>query len=347
MRIEEDVKLDFCDVLIRPKRSETASRSKVDLERQYEFKSEKKWQGIPVIVANMDTTGTFAMAKALSEFDIATCLHKHYTTQQLVDFYQLATDPVAYYTFYSLGITPEDFNKFDEVHAECNRIKHVCIDVANGYSAYFVDRVRWFTERYPQLTVMAGNVATPEMVQELLFNGVDIVKVGIGPGSVCTTRKIAGVGYPQLSSIIECADAAHGLGGHICADGGCQMPGDVAKAFGAGSDFVMIGGLFAGCDECEGDWNHDEENEKTSLNFYGMSSKSAMSKYSGGVADYRAAEGKEVTIPWKGHADSVAKEILGGLRSACSYVGAQKLKDLSKCTTFVKVNRTHNHVFGA
>ena len=347
MRIEEDVKLDFCDVLIRPKRSETASRSKVDLVRSYEFKSEKRWKGVPIFVANMDTTGTFAMAKALSEFQISTCLHKHYTTRQLVDFYKLATGSVAYYTFYSLGITPNDFDKFDEVYAQCDNVRHVCIDVANGYSAYFVDRVRWFTERYPQLTVMAGNVATPEMVQELLFNGVDIVKVGIGPGSVCTTRKIAGVGYPQLSSIIECADAAHGLGGHICADGGCQMPGDVAKAFGAGSDFVMLGGLFAGCDECEGDWSHDEECEKTSLSFYGMSSKSAMSKYNGGVADYRAAEGKEVTIPWKGHADSVAKEILGGLRSACSYVGAQKLKDLSKCTTFVKVNRTHNHIFGA
>jgi len=193
----------------------------------------------------------------------------------------------------------------------------------------------------------------------LIFNGVDIVKIGIGPGSVCITRKIAGVGYPQLSAIIECADAAHGLGGHVCADGGCQMPGDIAKAFGAGADFVMLGGMFSGCDECEGDWEYNYEleevkqddsewvrKEKIALKFYGMSSKDAMEKYSGGVANYRAPEGKMVSVPYKGKVETVVQEILGGLRSACTYVGALKLKDLSKCTTFVKVNRTHNTHFG-
>ncbi len=134
-----------------------------------------------------------------------------------------------------------------------NAIRYVCIDVANGYTESFVGFVAKFREAYPRITVMAGNVVTGEMTEELILSGADIVKVGIGPGSVCTTRSMTGVGYPQLSAVIECADAAHGLGGRICADGGCTTPGDVAKAFGGGADFVMLGGMLAGHDECAGD----------------------------------------------------------------------------------------------
>jgi GMP reductase len=363
MRIEEDVKLDFCDVLIKPKRSEIPSRANVDLSKYYVFKnSGNKWSGVPIIAANMDTVGTFAMAKSLSGFDMQTCLHKHYSNDQLIDFFssEEGSKKLQKNIFYTLGISEDDFSKFAYIYDVVNKgIQNVCIDVANGYSAFFVDRVKKFRELYPSVNIMAGNVATPEMVQELIFNGVDIVKIGIGPGSVCITRKIAGVGYPQLSSIIECADAAHGLGGHVCADGGCQMPGDIAKAFGAGADFVMLGGMFSGYDECEGDWEYNYEleeikqgksewvrKEKINLKFYGMSSKDAMEKYSGGVANYRAAEGKMVSVPYKGKVENIVQEILGGLRSACTYVGATKLKDLSKCTTFVKVNRTHNTQFG-
>lgn len=368
MRIEEDVKLDFCDVLIKPKRSETPSRADINLLRNYVFKNGNSWSGVPIMAANMDTVGTFAMAKALSKFQMQTCLHKHYSNDQLIDFLsdqEQIFQNTAHQIFYTLGISEDDFSKFAYIYDVVNKgIQNVCIDVANGYSAFFVDRVKKFRELYPKINIMAGNVATPEMVQELIFNGVDIVKIGIGPGSVCITRKIAGVGYPQLSAIIECADAAHGLGGHVCADGGCQMPGDIAKAFGAGADFVMLGGMFSGCDECEGDWEYDTSSgcyafindvpvnsfseiaPKKALKFYGMSSKDAMEKYSGGVANYRAPEGKMVSVPYKGKVGTVVQEILGGLRSACTYVGALKLKDLSKCTTFVKVNRTHNTQFG-
>lgn len=348
MRIEEDVKLDFCDVLIKPKRSESPSRLNIELCRNYVFKnSGNSWEGIPVIAANLDTVGTFDMADALFKFQMQTCLNKHYSENELISFFNTRADSRQF--FYTLGIMDDDFSKFKNVYdTTYQRIRNVCIDVANGYSAFFVDRVKKFRELYPHLNIMAGNVATPEMVQELIFNGVDIVKIGIGPGSVCITRKVAGVGYPQLSAIIECADAAHGSGGHVCADGGCQMPGDVAKAFGAGADFVMLGGMFSGCDECDGDWEYVDASleKKVSLSFYGMSSKDAMEKYSGGVASYRAPEGKMVSVPYKGKAESVVQEILGGLRSACTYVGALKLKDLSKCTTFVKVNRTHNTQFG-
>ena len=220
----------------------------------------------------------------------------------------------------------------------------MCIDVANGYTESFVSFVAKMRERYPHLVIMAGNVVTGEMTEELILSGADIVKVGIGPGSVCTTRKMTGVGYPQLSAIIECADAAHGLEGHICADGGCTTPGDIAKAFGGGADFVMLGGMLAGHDECGGE-TVEREGQKFQR-FYGMSSKAAMEKYAGGVAQYRAAEGKEVLVPYRGPVAATVQEILGGVRSACTYVGARRLRELSKRTTFVRVTQQLNEVFG-
>jgi GMP reductase len=212
----------------------------------------------------------------------------------------------------------------------------VCIDVANGYTQSFVDFIKEFRQWYPDVVLMAGNVVTPEMTEELILAGVDIVKVGIGPGSVCTTRKKTGVGYPQLSAVIECADAAHGLQGHIIADGGCSVPGDVVKAFAAGADFVMLGGMLAG--HKEGGASPFGENK-----FYGMSSDTAMDLHNGGVANYRASEGKTVEIPYRGEVKHTMQDILGGLRSACTYVGASELKELSKRATFVRVTQQLNN----
>jgi len=353
MRIEEDIKLDFCDVLIKPKRSEISSRANIEVARTYNFKgSTHFWDGIPIFAANMDTTGTMQMARELSKFNIQTCLHKHYPVDALVDFFTLNDNfNTIKNTWYTLGINKDDFSKFETVYSKTKEILHVCIDVANGYSVNFVDNVKRFRDKYPEIDILAGNVVTPEMVQELIFNGVDIVKIGIGSGATCTTRKVAGVGFPQLSAVIECADSAHGMGGHICSDGGCTTPGDVSKAFAAGADFVMLGGMFSGCEECEGSWNYEEpytgtKRKKISLEFYGMSSKTAMLKYNGGVSDYRTSEGKKVIVPYKGPVKDVVLNILGGVRSACTYVGASKLKDLSKCTTFIKVNQTHNKIYG-
>merc|ERR1711959_638463 len=204
----------------------------------------------------------------------------------------------------------------------------------------FVSSVR---EKYPTKTIIAGNVVTADMTQELVMSGADIVKVGIGPGSVCTTRKQTGVGYPQLSAVIECADAARGLGGCIVSDGGCTCPGDIAKAFGAGADFVMLGGMLAGHDECAGEVI--EEGGKYFKMFYGMSSDTAMQKYAGGVAEYRSSEGKTVKVPYRGPLDETIKDILGGVRSTCTYVGAAELRELPKRTTFVRVTQQLNTVF--
>lgn len=362
MLIEEDVKLDFKDVLIRPKRSTLSSRKEVDLNRTYKFKhSAWEWTGVPIMAANMDGVGTLEMAKALYEHRMFTCLVKSYNYH---DYTETLSKIGGNYLAVSTGTGERDFAKLVTVLDSCSEIHFICIDIANGYSEHFGDFVQQVRQHYPKHTIIAGNVVTADMTQELILRGADIVKVGIGPGSVCTTRIQTGVGYPQLSAIIECADAAHGLGGHIIADGGCTCPGDVSKAFGAGADFVMLGGMLAGHDEGGGEivqkiFETDElgpldqgehyprrklRMEKT-VQFYGMSSDTAMDKHHGGMAEYRSSEGRTVNIPYKGSVNGTVLNLLGGLRSACTYVGAPTLKQLSKCTTFIKVNRQVNDVF--
>lgn len=339
MRIEQDLKLDFKDVLIRPKRSTLSSRSEVSLERTYKSKhAGRNWTGIPVIAANMDHTGTLAMAAALAKHDLLTAVNKFASLEE----WQAQSQAVLKHSFLTIGSSAEERENAKMILAHCD-LQFICIDVANGYTQSFVDCVRETRRLFPDKIIMAGNVVTGEMTEELLISGADIVKVGIGPGSVCTTRKKTGVGYPQLSAIIECADAAHGLKGLVCADGGCTSPGDVAKAFAAGADFVMLGGMFAGHEQCAGDLI--TVNNKQYKRFYGMGSAEAMQKYHGKIADYRSAEGKSVNVPYRGDVYQTVLDILGGLRSACTYVGATHLKELSKRTTFVRVTQQLNEVF--
>ncbi len=344
MRIEYDVKLDFSDVLIRPKRSVLKTRAEVSLEREFRFKhTHSVWQGVPIIAANMDHTGTFAMASTLSQHKLLTALDKFLGPAEWEKFAKTHEQALAS-CFVSVGISEADFTKLDETMKMVN-VPFICLDVANGYTERFVSCLERLRETYPKTVIMAGNVVTGEMVEELILSGADIVKIGIGPGSVCTTREKTGVGYPQLSAIIECADAAHGLGGQVCADGGCTTPGDVAKAFAAGADFVMLGGMLSGHDETLGDVI--EENGKKYKRFYGMSSKEAMEVHHGSVADYRSSEGRSVNVPYKGPVKNTILDILGGIRSTCTYVGAHRLKELSKRTTFIRVARQLNEVFAS
>jgi GMP reductase len=331
MRIEADYKLDFDDVLIRPKRSSLKSRGDVDLRRTFKLPHAKvSITGVPVIAANMDSVGTLKMAQALGAHEIFTCLHKHYSLDELKGA-KIGGD----FTFITFGI--EDLKKIDTVMdvLKNKSVNKICLDVANGYTETFLEFIREVRKHHPEKIVMAGNVATADMTEALVLAGADIVKVGIGPGSACMTRAMTGVGFPQLSSIIECADAAHGLGGLICADGGCKMPGDVAKAFGAGADFVMLGGMLAGHTESLSDEQLKLATKGEMVEYYGMSSEVAMNKYSGGVAKHRAAEGRVVRVPYRGDVEHTVRDILGGIRSACTYVGASSLKELSKRTTFV------------
>jgi GMP reductase len=351
MQIEHDIKLDFNDVLIKPKRSQAVSRADVELTRKFKFLNCQHHDdnpidvGVPIIAANMDTIGTMEMARELAKHGCSTALHKFYSLSEIEKFYREEDESVLDKVFYTTGTGSADFEKLRVLYKLAVPLPKICIDVANGYTQSFVDKCKEVRDLFPNSIIMAGNVCTPEQTLELLLVGkVDILKCGIGGGKSCKTRLVAGVGVPQLSAIIECADAAHGVGGHICSDGGIRMPGDVAKAIGAGADFVMIGGYFAGHDECCGHFICDENGKKQKMVFYGMSSEEAMEKHYGGKANYRASEGRVMEVPYKGKISETIEEVLGGLRSTCTYVGTTKLKDLSKCTTFIRVNRVHDNM---
>ena len=375
MRIETEIKLDFKDVLFRPKRSTLGSRREVTLERTFEFKNAKRidedpskvfehpnnkveWRGVPIMTANMDGVGTIEMARALMQQRMFTCLTKFIPLEEITELFEELNDDTAQFVAYSLGISKDDYaNYLLARDAIGDKLRYVCIDVANGYSEGFTAFVKKFRKENPTKVIIAGNVVTGEMVEELLIAGADIVKVGIGPGAVCTTRIQTGVGYPQLSAIMECADAAHGLNGHIIADGGCTNPGDIAKAFGAGADFVMLGSMLAGHDEGGGavinkryrsmlqNSGVDTLYNKPIVEFYGMSSEEAMNKHSGGMASYRSSEGRIVEVPYKGKVSDTINNILGGLRSTCTYIGAPELSKLSKCTTFIRTSQQYNSAF--
>ena len=353
------------------------SRKDVDLKRQFKFRhilnkfdgiSENFYEGIPIMAANMDGVGTFEMARSLASKGMITCLTKTYSIKEIIDFFNNEDSFVTDFAAVSIGIKDEDIHKLKKIYDEIefNKFRFICIDVANGYTERFSQFVRQVRTNFPEFIIIAGNVVTKEMTEQLILSGADIVKVGIGPGSVCTTRIKTGVGYPQLSAIIECADAAHGLDAHIIADGGCKTPGDVAKAFAAGADFVMLGGMLSGHKEGGGEiiekhfrtnevTVHENFNDMPEINsiyekkqfvqFYGMSSQTANEKHFGGLQKYRASEGRTVLVPYKGYVIETMSDILGGLSSTCTYTGATKLKNLSKCTTFIRCNNTHNKVY--
>ena len=366
MHIESDTKLDYSDVLLRPKRSTLESRKEVKLTRSFKFRySQRVIDVLPIIAANMDGVGTIEMAKAFSKENMMVAMNKSYTIEQLSNLHLHADiydkERMRESLCLTIGMQDADYEK---VRILKGKYPIICIDTPNGYMEKYVQFVKSIRELCGvNNIIIAGNVVTADQTQELILNGADVVKVGIGPGSVCTTRIVTGVGYPQLSTVMECADAAHGLGGHIVADGGCTSPGDVAKAFAAGADFVMLGGMLAGHDEGGGEpvykYIHNNEyyfmkddevykpviEKKEFRQFYGMSSDTANQKHAGGLKDYRASEGRDILVPYRGAVADTIQYILGGLRSTCTYVGAQKLKDLTKCATFVRVNNQYNRFF--
>ena len=355
MHIKTDTKLDFDDVLLCPKISGLTSRKSVNLTRDLTMvHSGRIHSGVPIMASNMDGVGTFTMAMELQKHDMYTAIRKHYTPDEWDDAVRNGLDlsRVSVCTGSNAIHDPEaqDYAALRTILKRHLNIEMICIDVANGYQRNFVDFVKRVREEYPDKTIMAGNVVTPEITGDLIYAGADIIKVGIGPGSACTTRTMTGVGYPQLSAVIECSEAAHGLKGMVIADGGCKTPGDVIKAFGGGADFVMLGGMLAGHAECEEEIVYKEGDVLETgidahVKFYGMSSDYAMERHGTRKDGYRGSEGKAVCIPYRGPVENTVVEILGGVRSACTYIGAVKLKEVSKRTTFVKVNRVRNQMF--
>jgi GMP reductase len=331
MRIIDDIKLDFDDVLMSPKQSFLESRAEVELERTFStLHSKREITCVPIVAANMASVSGYTLVDSLADNRMFTALPKD------VDYWDDRNDRE--WSFMTIGADIDDL-----IFAQDEKPDKLCIDIANGYMNRFVSVVKEARDILPEAIIVAGNVCTPEATERLIFAGADIVKVGIGGGSGCTTRLKTGVGYPQLSAVIECADSAHGLGAMVMSDGGCRTPADVCKAFGAGADFVMLGGMLSGHDEnpgeiiCVDDCYYKE--------FYGMSSHLAQDRHNGGIRHYRSSEGREVLVPYKGKVQDTINDILGGLRSCCAYCGASKLKELSKRTTFVRVSRQLNTVF--
>ena len=345
MRIDYNIHLDYSDVLLQPKRSTLSSRKEVDIMREFHFKhADRTLSYVPVMASNMDGVGTFSMAKALQNFKMMTVIRKHYTYEDwkyAMDFKLLALKYIS--ACVGTGAlwddNAPDYQTLHKVMASWPDIPAITIDVANGYHESYIDFVQRIRTEFPDKIIIAGNVVTPNMTEELILSGADIVKVGIGPGSVCTTRSQTGVGVPQFSAIVECADAANGVGGHIIADGGCTEPGDVAKGLAGGAHFVMLGGMLAGHEESEA------ELVDGNRVFYGMSSQTALDTHGARKDGYRGTEGKTIVIPDRGPVKDTVEQILGGVRSTCTYIGATRIKDMPKCAHFVRVNNTINHVF--
>lgn len=312
MRIDPEIKLDFCDVLLKPKRSTLNSRKDVDLHRSFNFlHAEHTWSGIPIISSNMTSVTTPEVAEQMVKHEMLACIPKYKEIS-----YTGADNLIP-----SIGLQP--------LKAVNYKFNWLCLDVPNGYIEAVVEHTKKMREAFPYQIIIVGNVVTAEQTEALILAGADIVKVGIGSGAACSTRIKTGVGVPQLSAIIECSDAAHGLGGLIISDGGCQIPADIVKAFAGGADFVMLGSMLAGTTEA-------------GREFYGMSSERANNELAGGLKDYRASEGFEMIIPDKGPIEAVLQDIEGGLRSAMSYIGARTIKEIPRRATFVRVNNQVN-----
>ena len=344
MRINYDAKLNFEDVLLQPKRSTLSSRKDVDMTRNFTFRnSGKQMNFLPIFASNMDGVGTFSMAKVLQDYKMMTVITK--TTgidqwrQAVGNGVRLQSVSVCTGTNVMWDKDAQDWATMQDVLKSFPDIKMITVDVANAYHQNMVDFIKKVRDEYPNKIIVAGNVVTPEMTEELIINGADVVKIGIGPGSVCTTRTMTGVGVPQFSAILDCADAANGVDGHIMADGGCVYPGDIAKAFGGGAHMVMIGGMLAGHDESE------QEIVDGKVEFYGMSSDRAREKHGKRKDGYRGNEGRLISLPYRGPVKHTVEDILGGVRSACTYIGARRLKDMPKCASFVTTNNVINRVY--
>ncbi len=371
-QILSETYLDYSDILIKPKMGNNlSSRKDVNLTREYVFKRGQIRKGLGIFNANMATVGNFETAKKLLKAGMFATLHKFYTAEEMIDFMRQCQNEKIDYSnlFISIGIKNgiRELDKLKEIEDSTIWFKpNICIDAPNFYINKAFEVLKHCRELFPESVIMCGNIASSDICHKLL-DYADILKVGIGPGSVCRTRSVTGCGVPMVSCILDCADVVHSVGGMICADGGIVEVGDICKAFALNADFVMSGGMFAGTDEAEGEviekcYKTNEyaidmidgskpipdqplyDIKKYKL-YYGMSSTLANNKFAGGMSNYKASEGREAFIPYTGSLDKILQDIKGGIASACTYIGAANVKDMSKCATLIKVNHTINKVF--
>jgi GMP reductase len=357
-----DKYLDFKDVLILPKKSNLNSRKEVILEKTIIFQNGVSWTGIPIVAANMTSVGTLEIYKVLSTYKIITALHKFHKLQDLLDYNKENSDSKLNLDYFmiSTGISDDDYVNLKHIleNFDC---KFICVDIANGYISKFIEFCKVIRNEYPTKIILAGNVCTTEGIELLNSAEIDIHKVGIGGGSACTTRIQTGIGMPQLSCVLECVQECKEINrinfeiyyeydqhkhnkSFILSDGGITCPGDLAKAFGAGADFVMIGGAFSGHDENPGQIIIDEKTGTKHKFFYGMSSSYAMKNNyaANNNTNYRSSEGRELKVPYKGALKNTIENYLGGLRSACTYTNSANLDELAHNTKFIIVNNQYN-----
>lgn len=371
-QILSETYLDYSDILIKPKMGNNlSSRKDVNLIREYKFKFGQIRKGLGIFNANMATVGNFETAKKLLKVGMFATIHKFYTAEEIIAFMRQCQNEKIDYSnlFISIGIKNgiRELDKLKEIEDGAMWLKpNICIDAPNFYIDKAFEVLEHCRELFPESVIMCGNIASSDICHKLL-DYADILKAGIGSGAVCLTRKMTGCGVPMVSLILECADIAHAVGGMICADGGITEVGDICKAFALNADFVMSGGMFAGTDEAEGEviekcYKTNEyaidmidgskpipdqplyDIKKYKL-YYGMSSTLANNKFAGGMSNYKASEGREAFIPYTGSLDKILQDIKGGIASACTYIGAANVKDMSKCATLIKVNHTINKVF--
>ena len=332
--LTQDKKLEFSEVLIKPRPSELASRSDVNLKVAYICKhSKRQIRGCPVIVSNLDSTGTIEMARITNNYGMFVCLHKYIEMEDLTKWF---VDIASQRSFVTIGTSTGEIDKIKHLSEYVDNFKpsyfdKICIDAPNGYTYEFLDMIKYVRTLFPHKIIMAGNVCDPIGVENIIKAGADIAKCGIASGGLCTTKYKTGIGYPQFSVALECGQAAQELNALCCSDGGVQHTADICKALGAGSHFVMAGSLFTGYDEC----NAEVVDGKQKV--YGMSSKEANDKYNGGLREYRAAEGMVKYVEQKGSVLKLVGDICGGLASCCTYTNTKNLENLHKNCTFIRV----------
>ena len=343
-KISDDIKLSYDDVLIVPQANSFKSRKDIEVEVEYGFlHSSKVFRGVPIMTANMATCGTFEIAKVLSTYNIITTFHKYYTVSEYVDFFKEFNS--SYTICYTLGSREKDIEQLKEM-IEMRLIDNfdfICIDVPNGYIDVFIETISLVRGLCPNHIIIAGNVVTPEQTLKCLKAGCDVVKIGIGPGSACTTRRMAGVGYPQISAVLECSKVAQeyvaktGHRGRVICDGGQQFVGDVCKGFCAGADFNMFGSMFSGYDESGGEVV--EFYGKKYKEYFGSSSTKALNKFYGKKDKHRASEGRETYVEYKGSIHDFIQELFGGIRSCGTYIGAKGISEFFERSVFVRTNQ--------
>ncbi|MEK6555586.1 MAG: IMP dehydrogenase [Bdellovibrionota bacterium] len=319
--------LTYDDVLCFPQKSDVRSRRDPDLTTRLTKNINIK---LPFISANMDTVTEHEMAIAMDQQGGVGILHRFMSISDQVSQVEKIKESGARVIIASIGVN-QDFKDRAKALVDSG-VNVITIDIAHGHSVSMLETLKWLKDTYPQVEVIAGNIASPQAARDLIEAGADAIKVGIGPGSMCTTRIITGCGVPQLTAVALCAEVTTEMGIPLIADGGIKTSGDVVKALAAGADTVMFGSILSGTLEPPGPNRHGKKE------YRGMASKAAQVSWRGGVPEGMAPEGEMTLVPIKGRVSDVVAEMAGGLRSGMSYINATSVVEIRDKAFFLEMS---------